>query len=103
MGLQMGPGKTRPVGSGWVSGSEKTLENVTFERFRASGRMGVPGSFSNKFVRFVLGSILESFGLTFGALLALLGALLGPPLAGAGAKIGAKNGKEVCGQDARGN
>ena len=77
MGLQMGPGKTRPVGSGWVSGSEKTLENVTFERFRASGRMEVSGSFSNKFGRSNLRSIFELFGLALGALLAFFRAPLG--------------------------
>ena len=75
-GLQMGPGKTRPELPGWGSGSEKTLENVTFERFSAAGRIGVRGLFSSKFGKSNLRSILELFGIAFGAFLVPLGALL---------------------------
>ena len=74
----MGPSKPGPVGSGWASRSEKTLENVTFERFRAAGRMGVRDLFSSKFGRSNLSSILELFGIAFRAFLVPLGALLGP-------------------------
>ena len=73
----MGPGKTRPGLTGWGSGSEKTLENVTFERFSAAGRMGGRGLFSSKFGKSNLRSILELFGIGFGAFLVPLGALLG--------------------------
>ena len=72
----MGPGKTRPELPGWGSGSEKTLENVTFERFSAAGRMGVRGFFSSKFGKSNFRSILELFGIAFGAFLVPLGALL---------------------------
>ena len=78
MGLQMGPGKTRPELPGWGSGSEKTLENVTFERFSAVGRTGGRGLFSSKFGKSNLRSILELFGIGFGAFLVPLGALLRP-------------------------